>query len=686
MPAHPLPRISGFAAAGALLLVLAFAWAIMAPSAALADDPVPLRGAYVLDNAGAITGSEDEVIAAIDSLYDKTGIKLFVVYVDRFEGTAPDDWANATAILNGFGSDDVLLAVAVEDRNFLVSYPDDFSLTESQTDAIETDRLIPELRDDKWAEAAIALAEGFADTASVPDGDSAGDPTGGGFPWLPVGAVVVAGGAGAFIYTRIRRKRKAAGGASRPGEPTQKELDQQSGRLLVQLDNSLKTSEQELGFAIAQFGDDATKQFSAALAEAKKKVTSAFELRQKLDDAFPETSDEKRELTQQIIELCTSADAELDAQSDAFDDLRRLEKTAPDALVAARAAAADAGSRLAAARTALASLHKTYSQSALAEVADNPDQVEKLLSFAEASAKETEKSLASGDSSAAAVSVRAAQQSIGQTKQLLDAIDTTAKDLALASSQLDAVVADTRQDLAAAKALPTGDNAGLAPAIAAAESALSSAESGTDPVASLVGLQAANTQLDGILTAVRTERERVERAKASLERALTTARAKISAVDDYITTRRGGIGSTARTRLSEARRHLESAAALATTDPIGALTEAQSAASLAEEASSSAQADVHGWDSRGNYADSSYEGAGLGGLLGELFGGGGGYGGGYGGGSSGGSIFGGGGSRSRSRSRGGSSFGGGSRSSSFGGSSRSSGRSSGGRRTSGGRF
>lgn len=672
-----------------LILALGFAWTLLLPSAALADDPTPLRGAYVLDNAGAITGDENEVIAAIDALYEKTGIKLFVVYVDRFEGTGPDDWANTTAILNGFGSNDVLLAVAIEDRNFTVSYPDDFSLSESTTDSIENDRLIPKLRDNQWADAAIAMAEGL--------GGSSGDSAGSGFPWLPVGVVVVAGGAGALIYSRVRRKRRAAAGASASEEPTQKELDQESGRLLVQLDDSLKTSEQELGFAVAQFGDDATKQFSEALAGAKKKVTSAFEIRQKLDDAFPETPEEKRELTQQIIVLCTSADAELDAQADAFDELRQLEKTAPEALTATRTAAAETRSRLTEGRKTLATLQQTYSPSALSAVTDNPDQVEKLLAFAESSAKATDAALTAGDSSAAAVSVRAAQQSIGQTTQLLDSIDTVAKDLALATSQLDAVIADTRQDLAAAKTLPADGNPALAPAIAAAESALSSVKGGSDPVASLVGLQSANTQLDGVLTTVRDNQERVQRAKASLEPALTTARAKISAVDDYITTRRGGIGGTARTRLSEARRHLESAAALATPDPVAALAEAQSATALAEQASSAAQSDVRGWDSQGNYADSGYtdsgySGAGLGGLLGELFGGGyngGGYSGGpsgggiFGGGSSGGNIFGGG---SRSSSRGGSPFGGGSRSSSFGGSSRSGGRNSGGRRSSGGRF
>lgn len=642
-----------------------------APGPAFAEDPVDLSGAYLLDTVGAVTGQEGSVLAAIDSLYDRTGIKLFVVYVDRFDGADSGDWANTTAELNGFGKQDVLLAIATVDRNYELSYPADFAVSATTTDSIESDRLVPALRDDRWADAAIATADGLAGAAS-----------GGGFPWLPVGAVVVAGGAGALIYSRVRRKRREVPGKS---EPTQKQLDQESGRLLVQLDDSLRTSEQELGFAIAQFGDDVTKQFTTALAGAKSLVRQAFELRQKLDDAFPESAEDKRAMTLQIIELCTAADTELDAQADAFDELRQLEKTAPDALAAARTGAQGAQARLAAARETLAGLQKSYSSAALSAIDGNPDQVEKLLAFAEESAKATDAAIEAGNLSAAAVSVRAVQQSLGQTDQLLSAIDSVAGDLAAASSKLDAAVTDTRQDLAAARALPAGEDPGLAPAVAAAESALASAQAGKDPIASLAALQSAGGRLDAVLASVRDQQERVQRAKAGLDAALSTARARISSANDYVTTRRGGIGDTARTRLSEATRHLEQAVAAATSDPIAALSEAQTASSLAETALRSAQADVTGWDASGNYSDSSYAGAGLGGLLGELLGGGGSSrgnrgGGGIFGGSGGGGLFGGGSSSSGGRSR----------SSSFGGSSRSSGgggrRSSAGRRGSGGRF
>ena len=159
-----------------------------------------------------------------------------------------------------------------------------------------------------------------------------------------------------------------------PEGMTQEELDRRAGTLLVQLDDSLKSSEQELGFAVAQFGETATADFTAVLASAKQKVQQAFELQQQLEDVDPETAEQKRAMTTQIIQLCESADAELDAQADAFDELRQLEKNAPQELAEVRAEAAKMAERKDAAAAALAALVSTYADSAVKPVAGNIEQ------------------------------------------------------------------------------------------------------------------------------------------------------------------------------------------------------------------------------------------------------------------------------------------------------------------------
>jgi hypothetical protein len=632
--------------------------ALAAPTAAFAEPPVDLGGAYILDTVGAVTGQEDAITDSLKQLAAETDVQLFVVYVDSFDGVpAGQSWADATAELNGLGNDDVLMAVAVGDRNYQLSYPNGFELSEGDTRRIESELIEPRLSDNDWAGAAVAAADGLRQKVTDP-----------GFPWgwTLLGLIVVVGLV-LFIRSRMRRGR-----AIEAQKLSQKELDQRASILLVQLDDEIKTSEQELGFAVAQFGEEAAKPFVSAVAAAKEKARAAFELRQKLDDAFPESAEERRAMTLQIVELAEAGDAELDAQADAFDELRALEKTAPENLTTVRAGADEAGARLQNAERTLETLEQEYSAAAVAPVAGNPKQAEELLAFAANSATEAEQALTAGQTGRAAVAVRAAQAAVGQVTQLLDAIDRVATDLSQARATLAAVVSDTEQDLAAGRALP--DDPQLASAIAAAEAALSAAASGDNPITSLTNLQKANEQLDAVLASVREEQENVRRAAAALDQAIFSARAEISAAHDFITTRRGGIGDTARTRLSEATRHLDAAAAVAPTDPVTALSHARAASNLAQNALASAQNDVEayslpGYGGMGGYGNrrrsvgSDVGGAILGGIIGGMLSGGGG------------GIFGGGGF--------GGGFGGGGRSGGFGGRSRGV---SGGRRSSGGRF
>ncbi len=624
-----------------------------------------LNGAYVYDSSGAVSGQETRIKSALDDLFDKTGIKLYVVYVDSFSGSS--QWADDTANLNRLGNDDVLLAIATGSRNYEVSYPLDFALSQSRTDQIEAQDLLPSLRSSDWAEAAVSFAQGLAGTKTS---GSTGNASSGEFPWLPVGAVALVGGGGAYLYVRSRKK-KAAGTA----KASQQDLDRQAGGLLVGLDDAISTSEQELGFAVAQFGDKATEQFSKVLADAKDKISQAFKIRQELDDSIPETPEEKRTLTLQIIELCTQASESLSSQTKDFDDLRQLEKDIPGALESAGSALEKVKGNLAGLKTQVSTLKSKYSASALNAIADNPDQVSKLIDFAQSSIDAGSKANSGGDAATAAVSVRNAQQSIGQAVQLVGAVEKLGGELTDASSKLDQAIAQLKADVAEASALP--DTSGsLKGATAAAQSAIQSAD-GSDPVAQLSNLQSSAAELDKSLGVARSEQDRIQRAKSALDSAISAARAKISTANDYITTRRGGVRDSARTRLYEARRHLDSAVTMVSADPVSALSEAQTASSLADQALQTAQSDVDVWTQQSG-SDSSMLGPLLGGLIGGSIGGqmsrggsigwstgssrAGGYGGGFGGG------FGGAPSR---RASGSGSFGSGSR---------------GGRRSSGGRF
>lgn len=620
----------------AFALFAALGIALGAPLAAAADDPVDLQGAYVVDTASVLSSSQqDDIIAALDSLYENAGIQLFVVYVPTFTGaTDPVDWADVTAVDNGLGADDVLLAVAVTDRQYALSVDTGFSLSEAQVGEAEK-AIESELRDDNWAQAAIAGAQSLEasavgvvgpgpDTTSEPTPDAG---TGGGIPILPIVGGVAVVGVGAYVFSRIRRR--GAGGAvtTNPTGMTQKQLDTRAGSLLVQLDDSLKTSEQELGFAQAQFGEKATADFTAVLTSAKAKVAEAFALKQKLDDAQPETAEEKRTMTTRIIELCEAADAELDSQADAFDALRELEKNAPKALDEVTAALGAASTRATAASSALETLGSRFAPSAIAAVADNPAQAAKLLDFAGAATERARTAIASGTTSEAALAVREAQAAVGQAGQLFSAIDTLSGDLDRASTALDSLITEVTADLAAARALPKDAAAAdLGGAIESAAAALSAAEAARkDPVAAVARLTEANTTLDTVSSRVRDEQAQASRARSQLDAAIAAAQAQIQSAAEFIATRRGGVGEPARTRVAEADRALQQAMALGPSDPVKALAEAQRAAELGSSAFQLARNDVDRYSSAVDYGGSSWsrgtDGADLGGLLGGIIGG-----------------------------------------------------------------
>ncbi|GHD82373.1 TLP183/Psb32/MOLO-1 phosphatase superfamily protein [Salinibacterium amurskyense] len=656
-------------------LALAALLGLLTAGPALANDPVSLDGGYVVDSVGVLDGDSSAIDGALDSLYESQGIQLFVVYVDEFTNPSdPVDWADTTADNNGLGDNDLLLAVAVSQRQYALSVALDAPVTSDQLDAAES-AIESELRNDNWGQAAIAGANSLAGEGSTA---VTSDASSGGIPILPIVGGVAVVGAGAYVIYRVRRGGKGDRSAAPTAEVSQEELDRQAGSALVDLDDAVKTSEQELGFAEAQFGSAATAGFQKSLDEANAAVARAFRIRQQLDDSEPETAEQKRAMTIEIIELCEHADDLLDEQAEAFEELRQLETNAPAVLAETSTAIAAAAQRLPATEAALAALTARYAPAAIEAVADNGARAQALLNSAVSTSTAAQASIEAQKPSEAAVAVRAAQAELGQAIQLMDAVDSLTEELQAAEQKLAAAITDTTNDIAAARALPADSTAAaLQPSIASAEAALAAAQSATaDPVASLSALGDANAALETVFVGVRDQQAAIAQAATQLSAALAAAQSRITTTAQFITTRRGGVGSSARTKIAEADRQLKQALALQASDPVTALTHARTADQLAASAYDIAQREVSQFSGGSN--------AGVGGLLGGSNSGGGDVLGGIIGGLIGGSL----GSRS-SRPSSGYSWGGGSRSGSSGsrGGSRSGGRSSGGspRRSGGGR-
>ncbi|MFE9724509.1 TPM domain-containing protein [Streptomyces sp. NPDC005794] len=695
--------VSGRVLLSCLLAALAAGcWlALPASVSARADDPVDLsRQGQITDRAGALGSRTGQVEDALDRLFEERRVQLFVVYVRDFSGRDTQTWADGTANRNGLGQEDVLLAVATHDRQYAYSVDQGARLTDAQLQDVANTAIEPALRQNDWAGAAIGAANGYA---AVLAGDpvpapaltpGATDPGGGSDGGasadliVPLALVVVAGAVAAFAFARRRRRARTrttpaaggwgaeAGGAAEPPVPLP-ELDARAKEDLVDTDDAVRTSEEELGFATAQFGEESAAPFAGAVQHAKTELTAAFRLRQQLDDALPEDDATRRRMLDEIISRCADANGRLDAMSEDFDRLRALEQTAPQAVATAETTFRELVARVSASESALGAMRDGYAESASAPAAEGIEQAEDRLAFTTSALDQARQAVDSGDNARAAVYLRAAEGAIRQVSTLVDAVDRRAGELAEAAGKLPGALTETETDLADARGLLDGTPEGVPTAdlqgrVARAEAVVSDVreELGSgpyDPVDALRRVEEADAALDEALAGAREQEQGSRRARSLLDQAMLTARAAIGAAEDFITTNRGAVGSQARTRLAEAQRHGERAGELSSAnDPQGALAEARQADALATQALSLAEQDVHGYRGRDGFGGprggGGTGGAVLGGIiLGGLLGGGrggglgGGFGGGFGGGlgGSGGGFgggpgsFGGGGTRGR---------------------------------------
>jgi hypothetical protein len=358
---------------------------------------------------------------------------------------------------------------------------------------------------------------------------------------------------------------------------------------LVQVDDALTTSEQELSFAEAQFGTAPTEGFRSALTKAKALVAEAFRVRRELDDENPESAEQKRTALLQIVAACDEADDLLEAQEEAFEALRDVESDLPAAIASVTAARANAPAAIEAATTTIATLTADYAASALSSVVDVPTQAQRLLELVDSELAEAAANQAEAKTSEAAIDVRSAQLALAQLTTATAAVERLAADLADARTALAAQVIDLRAGIAAAASLPAND--GLTSALTAAGSTLTAADA-KDPIAALTRLITVDRELDAQLAGAREESERRAKADAALERTLTSARSRIASAVDYVAAHRGAVGADARARLAEAQAQEKIATNSRAADPVSALAAAQRALDLAGQALRSAENDL----------------------------------------------------------------------------------------------
>jgi serine/threonine protein kinase, bacterial len=134
-----------------------------AASAPASSAPSIQLSRYITDQSGVLApAGRVAVQQAIDRLYAQRNVHLWVAYVDDFAGLIPLRWAEQTMGANGFGDSDALLAIASGPHLFSFRVPQNFpGATLANIEAIRRSRIGPAVRENEWARAAVAAANGL---------------------------------------------------------------------------------------------------------------------------------------------------------------------------------------------------------------------------------------------------------------------------------------------------------------------------------------------------------------------------------------------------------------------------------------------------------------------------------------------------------------------------------------------
>lgn len=571
-----------------------------------ADAPFDIPD-QLTDRAGVLGTELTSLRAELAELRADEGVQLFFVFVNTFDGMSGEAWTEQTFSVSGMGGDDVLVAVAVQDRRYGTWTTAESGISPDEDTRVRADDIEPALADNDWSGAVSAAASGYGRAVSGRSDSSSttSDNGGSGLPWglllLPVGGVVAYG---------LVRRASARSGASRSGPggtptgdgaapvPTD-ELRRRAAAALVDVDDAIRSSTEELSYAQAQFGMQATQTFSAALDEARRSAGEAFRLQRELDDA--ESMDrveesQRRGYLERIIALASAADTSLDAQEAEFARLRDLEARVPEFLAELTVRAGDVRRRLPVAEQELAGLATQYPAEALQTVTGNVDQAKQLLTSAEAFISTGTEHVGAGERPAAVAAGRAAEEAVGQADALLTSVAQARTALSGALERIDASLVSISSDVVDAERLGADDpltTTALESARAAIGQGVAARTTG-DPLAAIRTLTRAEQDLDNALARYREAEAQTLRTSQLLERRLHEVGTRLTSIDQYIASRRGAVHSEARTGIATAiSLHREAGQLL--TDPPQATGLLDQAEAEGERALARAKDDLDSW-------------------------------------------------------------------------------------------
>ncbi|GGS90526.1 hypothetical protein GCM10010254_08010 [Streptomyces chromofuscus] len=401
-------------------------------------------------------------------------------------------------------------------------------------------------------------------------------------PLLALGTAVVLAAYGYLRRSRRTRTRTTPSGlpSGRPAAPSPPaEPDEQARALLVEADNCVRTSREELAFAEAASGPEAVEPFVRALREAEWELSAAFAMRQRYDDGVPSEASARRQALAGIAGRCAEAGRRLDAEAGAFDAVRGPECRTGKALEVAEGRFREVAGRTATAEATLARLGRRYASTASAPVVGYVEQAKDRLVFTTLHLNQARQRADLGEPDRAAAHLRAAEGAIAQAATFVDAVDRLAGELSTAETLVPATLTGAEAEIAGARERVTRAADGVVVSdLPVGE--LTSRLMHADAVLAAVRETLSTGPYDPLDVLRRVVRAVVPvaagRAGVLPVAGELVARSATAAAAGFVSTHRGAVGSEARTRLASAHR-------LLTDEPLTADTLARTALHLAEQ-------------------------------------------------------------------------------------------------------
>ncbi|GEC09163.1 hypothetical protein SSP24_68180 [Streptomyces spinoverrucosus] len=375
------------------------------------------------------------------------------------------------------------------------------------------------------------------------------------------------------VYAYIRRARRTRtrttpGGlpsATLPAPSPLTELDEQARALLVEADDCVRTSREELAFAEAASGREAMDPFARAVREAEWELSAAFAMRQRYDDGVPFEASARRQALAGIVGRCTEAGRRLDAEAAGFDAVRGLERGIEAALEVAEARFREVAGRTSTAEATLEELGRRYASTAAAPVVGFLEQAKDRLVFTTLHLNQARQSADLGEPDRAAAHLRAAEGAVAQAAIFVTAVDRLAGEVSTAGTLIPAALTGAEAEIAGArKRVAEG-----APAADIPLGELESRIMHADAVLTAVRETLTTGPYDPLDTLRRVVRAvtpvAAGRAGVLPVAGELVARSATAAAGDFVATHRGVVGAEARTRLAAAQRLLPEEALTADT-------------------------------------------------------------------------------------------------------------------------